>query len=178
MKIFAFVVAVLIMLFVTLTYKTDKVEAVSNSKAVTSPLCTKTEKTIWTCTIQKSMKIASVCASKDLDSSKGYVQYRFGKAGKIELQFPASKEKTQEQFRYSRYTRPLVTYLTLTFENNGFTYKIEDVNNNEEKPPINDAYISIVSPEGRGTELHCTQPTKGSLMKLEDIIPKSEEDNF
>jgi len=174
MKLFVFATVALVSFFAVMTYVAPNVDA--NSSAAQSPLCTKAEKTIWTCTIQKTMKTASLCASKDLDSSKGYVQYRFGKAGKIELQFPSSKENSQEQFRYSRYTRPLVTYLTLTFENNGFTYKIEDVNNAEEKPPINDAFIKVTSPDGKETELKCKQPTKGSLMELEDIVPKSDDE--
>ena len=143
--------------------------------AVSKSLCTKSEQTIWSCTTTRK-KIASVCASKGLTAEKGYVQYRFGTVGKIELELPKSRENSQKFFKYSRYTRPLVTMLQLTFENGDYSYQIHDDDNAEEKPPIRASSIDITkSGSDKTTSIVCKNPTAGSLMKLEDIVPKDED---
>ncbi len=136
-------------------------------------LCQASEQTIWTCTTTKN-KIASVCASKDLAEDKGYVQYRFGSAGKIELEYPKARADSAQKFKYSRYTRPLVTMLTLEFENEGVVYEIHDDDNSEEKPPIRAASIDVTD-GAKETSVVCKQPVSGSLMKLETIVPRNEE---
>ena len=136
-------------------------------------LCQAKEQVIWTCSTTNN-KIASVCASKNLDADQGYVQYRFGKMGKIELVLPREKVNSQNFFTYSRYTRPLVTMLTLSFENNGFKYEIHVDDNSEEKPPVRMASIDISNGD-RLSSISCKQPTYGSLMKLEDIVPRDEK---
>ncbi len=132
-------------------------------------LCQASEQTIWSCLTTKN-KIASVCASKDLAEDKGYLQYRFGVLGKVELEFPKSRKDSQKAFKYARYTRPLVTMLTLSFENEGVVYEIHDDDNSEEKPPVRAASIDVAD-----VSVVCKQPTFGSLMKLEDIVPRDEE---
>jgi len=143
----------------------EKVSAQKKAKS----LCQTSEQTIWSCLTTKN-KIASVCASKDLAEDKGYLQYRFGVLGKVELEFPKSRKDSQKAFKYSRYTRPLVTMLTLSFENNGVVYEIHDDDNSEEKPPIRAASIDVAD-----VSVVCKQPTTGSLMKLEDFVPRNEE---
>ncbi len=147
-------------------------ENVSAQKTVKS-LCSADEQTIWSCTTVKN-KIASVCASKDLTEDKGYVQYRFGLLRKIELEFPKKREESQKAFKYSRYTRPLVTMLTLSFTNNGIVYEIHDDDNSEEKPPVRAASIDIAD-GARKSSVVCKQPTTGSLMTLEDFVPRDEK---
>ena len=142
--------------------------AASKSKS----LCRASEKTIWTCTTTKN-KIASVCASKDLAEDKGYVQYRFGAPGKIELEYPKMREGSAQKFKYSRYTRPLVTMLMLEFENDGVTYEIHDDDNYEEKPPVRAASIEIANGD-KSASVVCRQPVSGSLMELENIVPRDE----
>lgn len=52
-------------------------------------LCTQGETAVFSCTMGK--KLLSVCASDDLSKSAGYLQYRFGRAGQIELQYPTER---------------------------------------------------------------------------------------
>ena len=139
-------------------------------------LCEKNEKVIFSCGMKKSAKILSLCSSKELDKQKGYVQYRFGLPGKIELEYPADRKSTQSAFSYSRYTRPLVTYLALRFGTNGFKYSIHQDDVEDIKPPSFSSYINITPPGKDATELMCRQPTTGSLMRLEDIVPNDDED--
>src|ERR1041384_1882191 len=63
-------------------------------------LCARNERIIFSCPIKRPAKIVSLCASKDLTSDRGYVQYRFGVPEKIELEFPQSKTGTQQKFQY------------------------------------------------------------------------------
>jgi hypothetical protein len=169
------VLAVLAGLSVYGNFRTENVAA---QKSKTTPvraksLCQGSEQTIWTCTTVKN-KLASVCASKDLAEDRGFVQYRFGVPGKIELEFPKARRDSQTAFKYKRYTRPLVTMLTLSFENEGVTYEIHDDDNSEEKPPIRAASIDI-GDGVRNPSIVCRQPPAGSLMKLEGIVPRDEE---
>src|ERR1044071_2779627 len=59
-------------------------------------LCARTEQIIFSCLTKRSgssspttpAKIVSLCASRDLDKERGYLQYRYGLPGKVELEFP------------------------------------------------------------------------------------------
>jgi hypothetical protein len=155
---------------------TDSVAAQKKGKttvAKSKSLCGASEQTIWTCTTTKN-KIASVCASKDLAEDIGYVQYRFGSPGKIELEYPKDRQDSAQKFKYSRYTRPLVTMLTLEFENEGVSYAIHDDDNAEEKPPVRAASVDIAD-GAKQASVVCRQPVSGSLMELEEIVPRNED---
>jgi len=138
-------------------------------------LCARGETVVWNCETVKERKLASVCGSKDLDRARGYVQYRFGRPGKVELEFPRQRTNTQSAFKYSRYTRPLVTYLKLEFVNGGVSYTISDDSNSEERPARRDAAITIKE-LGVNIErsLRCRMPVAGSLMKLENVVERED----
>ncbi|MGZ8530498.1 MAG: hypothetical protein ACXW6J_07640 [Candidatus Binatia bacterium] len=51
-------------------------------------LCRAEEQIIFTCVAAGSAKFASLCGSRLLDHRRGYLQYRYGNPGAIELQFP------------------------------------------------------------------------------------------
>lgn len=139
-------------------------------------LCEQNEQVVFSCNMQKSAKLLSICTSKKIDAQNGYVQYRFGLPGKVELEFPTERKDTQSAFGYSRYTRPLVTLLSLQFESNGYKYSIHQDSNAEEKPPVNYSYLNVTPPDvsAKEIEMTCRQPVKGSLMLLEDVVPRSE----
>ncbi len=50
-------------------------------------LCTAAETTVFDCPLAGGRR-AAVCASADLSASAGTLQYRFGRPGKVELQWP------------------------------------------------------------------------------------------
>lgn len=139
-------------------------------------LCEPNEQIVFSCTMQKSARLLSICTSKQIDAKNRYVQYRFGLPGKVELEFPTERTDTQSAFGYSRYTRPLVTFLVLRFESNGYKYSLHQDSNAEEKPSVNSSYLNITPPDvnAKEIEMACREPVKGSLMLLEDVIPKSE----
>ncbi|GAB7525882.1 hypothetical protein PBS_48720 [Paraburkholderia sp. 2C] len=51
-------------------------------------LCQRGEKQYFSCELQGSRKIASICAANNTSPDHGYVQYRFGTQRKIEYTFP------------------------------------------------------------------------------------------
>ena len=169
-SLFFLIITMLSMIWV---FSKENVEAKSIDFVKSKSLCQPKEQIIWSCTTTKN-KIASVCASKILSAEKGYVQYRFGTAGNVELQLPKTKANSQNFFKYSRYTRYMVTMLTLNFENGGFSYVIHDDDNEEEKPPSRSASIDVASGDGKTVSITCKLPTTGSLMTLEDIVPRDE----
>ncbi|TAN68143.1 MAG: hypothetical protein EPN17_09910 [Methylobacter sp.] len=61
--------------------------SVSLSVVATESYCSEQEQTVFSCSLGK--KIVSVCASKDISPTSGYLQYRFGKQNAPELIFPA-----------------------------------------------------------------------------------------
>lgn len=62
--------------------------------------CSDDEQVIFTCSIGK--KIASVCASIDLDKTNGSLQYRFGKKGNPELKIPTTDATSRTLIRIAR----------------------------------------------------------------------------
>ncbi len=91
----------------------DKSSAPKPQQPVT--LCAKDERVIFSCPVKKPARIVSVCASKDLTSERGYLQYRFGLPGKIELEFPKDRKGTQEKFHYTHYFRAQFDMTSINF---------------------------------------------------------------
>lgn len=64
--------------------------AVTPAAARQASFCTSTESVVFACTT--GSKLVSVCASRNLSSTAGYVQYRFGKPGEpLEMSLPAGE---------------------------------------------------------------------------------------
>ena len=60
--------------------------------------CSPQEKVIFSCSTTMK-KVISLCSSSALTESAGYLQYRFGTAGRApELSFPAGREHPSEHF--------------------------------------------------------------------------------
>jgi hypothetical protein len=57
----------------------------------TSPVCRSEEQTLFSCRTT-TKKLIAVCASRDLSTSNGYIQYRFGSDNKIEIKVPEDAE--------------------------------------------------------------------------------------
>lgn len=57
--------------------------------------CNEQEQTVFSCSLGE--KIVSVCASKDISPTSGYLQYRFGKQNAPELMFPSSTKSSSHR---------------------------------------------------------------------------------
>jgi hypothetical protein len=139
-------------------------------------LCAKDERVIFACRLKRPAKILSICASKNLTSETGYLQYRFGLPGKIELEFPKSRTGTQEKFDYMHYFRAQFDLTEINFTVEGVNYSVFDDYNGEEKPAISLEGVSINQP-GTGKEevrFICRTKSKTDYTDLQAVLAKGQ----
>lgn len=138
-------------------------------------LCAGDEKTIWSCETA-NRKTVSICAAKQLDKQRGYLQYRFGRPDHVELEYPQQRQNTQTAFAYFRYTRPLVTFLGLRFKINQYEYEVYDNSNEEVGTHSSEAGVTT-TPAGntaKTVDYRCRKPVVHHLIELEEVVPNTE----
>jgi hypothetical protein len=147
-------------------------KSVQAAKPPARTLCAADERVIFSCGLKHPAKIVSVCASKDLTNEKGYLQYRFGMPGKIELEFPKDRTNTQQQFEYSHYFRARVDMTEINFTVNGVSYSVFDDYNGEEKPEVSEQGVSINWPGTNKKEVRylCASKPKADYADLQDVL--------
>ena len=146
-------------------------------------LCARTEQIIFSCLTKRAGKslarspsrIVSLCASRDLDKERGYLQYRYGLPGKVELEFPSSRTGTQQMFQYTHYMRYQVDLTEINFEIDGYQYQIFDDYSGEEKPRISTEGVSVTAP-GKPKEVSfvCRTKVKADYSKLDDVLGREQ----
>ena len=134
-------------------------------------LCDRNERVIFSCPVKRPAKIVSVCASKDLTSDRGYLQYRFGLPGKVELEFPKERTGTQTKFQYTHYFRAQFDLTEISFNVNGYEYQVTDDYNGEEKPAQTTQGVSVTAP-GKPKEVTfvCRSKPKADYTDLQAVI--------
>jgi len=134
-------------------------------------LCDRNERVIFSCPVKRPAKIVSVCASKDLTSDRGYLQYRFGLPGKIELEFPKERTGTQTKFQYTHYFRAQFDLTVISFNVNGYEYQVTDDYNGEEKPAQTTQGVSVTAP-GKPKEVSfvCRAKPKADYTDLQAVL--------
>jgi hypothetical protein len=140
-------------------------------------LCRPEEQAFFACAVLRTSKIISLCGSKALDHRRGYLQYRYGKAGAIELQFPQARANTQLVFRYAHYVRAQVDRTEISFDTQDHRFTIFDYYEGDMKSATTVAGIRV-SKHGstQPTELLCQGKALNRLSRLEFVIP-SDADN-
>lgn len=150
-------------------------EAKPNNLSIS--LCRVEEQTIFSCSVTGSPKFISLCGSKSLDARRGYLQYRFGIAGAVELQFPRDRANTQRVFRYAHYFRAHVDRTEVTFDNEGYRYVVFDYYEGDIKPAVRESGVRVRR-HGRTTketELTCDGKPTSKLSSLESIVPRDND---
>jgi len=137
-------------------------------------LCESTEKIVFSCTVGKTAKVVSLCSSTALTKDRGYMQYRFGLPGKIELEFPKQREQTQSAFKYSHYFRAQFDQTEISFTTNEYEYAIFDDYNGEQKPAQRDQGIKIRPPIGSEVTLTCRGKATAHYEDLAEALPEPE----
>jgi hypothetical protein len=139
-------------------------------------LCTKDEQVIFSCPVRRAAKIVSVCASKDLTSERGYLQYRFGLPGKIELEYPKDRVGTQAKFHYTHYFRAQFDLTSIVFTIEGYEYSVFDDYNGEEKPVVSSQGVSVTAP-GKPKEVTFICRTKpiADYGDLQAVLPSGQQ---
>jgi len=139
-------------------------------------LCAKDERIIFSCPIKRPAKIVSVCASKDLTSDRGYIQYRFGLPAKVELEFPKERNGSQQKFQYSHYFRAQVDLTEISFTVNGYEYQVTDDYNGEEKPAQTIQGVMVTAPgKPKEVSLACRVKPKADYTDLQAVLPSGQD---
>lgn len=134
-------------------------------------LCSDAEKTLFSCSVKRSAKVVSLCASADVTKTRGYVQYRFGVPGKVELEYPADKARSQEKFEYHHYFRAQVDETEISFSSGGYKYAIFDDYNGEMRPAVSSQGIRVDAPgTAKESTMECQGKARASYGDLDQIL--------
>ena len=138
-------------------------------------LCARDERIIFSCPIRRPAKIVSLCASKNLTADQGYLQYRFGLPGKVELEFPKDRTGTQQKFQYMHYFRARFDLTEISFNIDGYEYQITDDYNAEEKSEQIVQGVSVKAPsKDKETSLSCRTKPKADYADLQAVLPNGQ----
>lgn len=172
MKFLTRLVPVFVLAILALSVFSMQSKPTRAARPQTRTLCAADERVIFSCALKQPAKIVSVCASKDLTNEKGYLQYRFGMAGTVELEFPKERTNTQQQFEYSHYFRARVDMTEINFTVNGVSYSVFDDYNGEEKPEVSEQGVSINWPGTNKKEVRylCSSKPKADYADLQDVL--------
>ena len=85
-------------------------------------LCDSHEEIYFSCPIKN--KIVSVCASGNISPNNGYVEYRIGKRGNIDFQYPEKSYPPLGRFSISDITGGNLNLVHLKFKSGGYDYVV------------------------------------------------------
>ena len=143
------------------------------SPANVQTLCADDELNVFSCPVKRTGKIVSLCTSKDFAKDSGYITYRFGLPGKVELEFPHERTATQKAFYYAHYFRARFDQTEISFNSGDYNYRMFDYYQGETKPYSHTQGL-IVTPPGTkrsSTTLECAMPAKADYSTIGDILP-------
>ena len=144
-------------------------QAAVNPSVLQTSLCTKAERVVFNCQLKRPLKLVSLCRSPKFTKTDGYLQYRFGLPGKIELEFPKDRSQSQKLFHFSHYLRFQVDMISIKFSNDGYEYDVFYDYNGEEKPVISVEGLSITHGE-KHTQYECRRGATNHLLDVEDAF--------
>lgn len=145
--------------------------AVAKVSAETPSHCGNEEEIIFSCQIRESSKILSLCASKDLSDTSGYLQYRFGRLNKVEFAFPHELKQSQKKFLYRHYFRYQVDRTEISFENHGHEYTIYSYYEGDGPgTPIQEEGVQVDN-----SDFRCSDTVNADFTPLEDAVPCDKE---
>src|SRR5215510_11537040 len=168
------VIAISLGLAVVLALAFPRSDADASSSVPAPSLCEKGEKTVFSCELKRPVKIVSLCSSPELTRERGYLQYRFGLPGKIELAFPERRENSQQSFQYKHYFRAQVDLTQISFTSGNYTYSVFDDYNGEEKPASSQQGVTVTPPEGKDVKMVCRGRATADFASLADALPNED----
>lgn len=144
-------------------------------------LCAEGEATIFNCAIDEGGKFLSVCGSKmgPLFEGRGYIQYRFGRPGNIELEYPRERRRRASDFILDyKQAQGRSHFARLWFDAGPYRYTIyEEVFAGERAADIRkDARVEVRTLKnlreavGVARSFRCLDPVQGSLGNLKELV--------
>lgn len=152
-------------------------------------LCAAEEFDMFNCAISGSGKLLSICASKssELERGRGYVQYRFGRPGRVELEFPRERRGSTRAFTltYDESSDPAGPVRrsasgALTFLSGGYRYTVRETFRMGERPEEaeKNGWVEVAPAGGANSsaaarEFRCLDPVQGTLGNLRRYVPQA-----
>jgi hypothetical protein len=156
---------------ISLSISNSNMAASQPGKLQPNTLCAKDERVIFSCPLRRPAKIVSVCAAKNLSKETGYLQYRFGLPGKIDLEFPKERQGSQEKFEYTHYFRAQFDLTEINFTVDGVNYSVFDDYNGEEKPAVSEQGVAInKGTADKETRFVCRAKPKADFSDLQAVL--------
>lgn len=139
--------------------------------------CTSSEEVVFSCPLQRTAKVVSVCASPRLLASQreGSLVYRFGKPGAVELEFPKDKVGSPNRFVHSHHFRAQTDRTQLRFTSGDFTYALFDEFEQEARPPRVAGIRVRDLRSGRETQLACAKPVLAHWHLIDGAVPQADD---
>ncbi|MDN7701595.1 MULTISPECIES: hypothetical protein [Burkholderia] len=98
------------------------VNLVGMAHAVEATLCQPHEEIYFSCSVGE--KVVSLCASGNISPDNGYVQYRYGKPGHVDLQFPNKPYPPRRYFGISDISIGSLSFVHVKFRIGKYDYVI------------------------------------------------------
>jgi hypothetical protein len=119
-------------------------------------LCLAAETTYFSCETARHRTI-SLCGRLPAN-----LQYRYGPAARVELQFPDEPARGAEQLRYAHYSRFQTDRSEVTFSRADTDYAVFDDTENGKRS----AGVRVTAADGSEVEIRCAGPVHGQLTAL------------
>jgi hypothetical protein len=134
--------------------------------------CQGEEREVFSCALRNG-KTVSICASPALSADAGYLQYRYGRLGHVELEYPSSRTGSQARFDFESHRPYQGEYESLGFEKDGYRYSTYRVLTSEPGQK-NRAGVTVYKLDADRivptADLLCRTPDVPQGMGLQDII--------
>ncbi|NSL55613.1 hypothetical protein [Uliginosibacterium aquaticum] len=128
-------------------------------------LCAPKERVVFSCSTNAGKQI-SVCSKRES------VQYRFGRPGKVELEYPRNGDFTPSSFDYFHYFRPDENRTSLHFDTGDAEYTIFS----ESEGAKRSAGITVkVKANGRLQSLRCAGAAQANWYEIEGKVECADE---
>jgi len=130
--------------------------------------------TVWFgAALKGTGQLVSLCGLPPAAGAPGWVEFRKGKPGAIDLRYPAERAGSFKKFLYRRYTRPRTTYLKIEFARDGLAYAILEFFEADRVPPSSVSFR--VSRQSDRTEISSSvlrmRTPDLQMMRLEEYLP-------
>jgi hypothetical protein len=133
-------------------------------------LCRPEEQALFSCRLEMSNRLISLCASEGVSKGKGYLQYRAGDFEKLEEEFPNRREEYHNLFNYVRVFPVGSERVSLSFVNQGAVYELYSRADMPPNPPHAERGLRH-APIGMPEKLYrCREPVIDRLVQMEDIF--------
>src|SRR5262249_10422758 len=100
-----------------------------------------------------------------------YLTYRFGNPDKVELEFPASHDRSYNQFRFAHYFRYQVDQTEVTFNNGDYAYTIFQYYEGDTGKIERSSGVSVEGKDSNMQQILCNEPPLSHLSDLQEVLP-------